>query len=105
MGAVTRHSGLTRVEPYRGFSYWVRQSDLMVQHKPSLSDTRNVLAINQLNRETRARAQDQDDDTIVTGTETVVAQEGDAMSRAEHLRRLILEFQQELTESGSVAHA
>ncbi|KAG6907360.1 hypothetical protein DXG01_009213 [Tephrocybe rancida] len=105
MGAVTRRSRLTRVEPYRGLSYWVHQSDLTVQHKPPLSDTHNVITINQPIRETRDRVQDEDDNTTVTGTETVVAQEGDTMSRAEHLRRLILEFQQELAESGSVAHA
>ncbi|KAG6917697.1 hypothetical protein DXG01_001467 [Tephrocybe rancida] len=122
MGAITRRSGLTRAEPYRGFSHWVRLSDLMVQHKPPLSDTHNVSAINQPIREARNGAQDEDDNTIVTGTETVVAQEGDAMSRAEHLRRLIVEegdavsraeqlrrliveFQQEFVESVSVTYA
>ncbi|KAG6917698.1 hypothetical protein DXG01_001468 [Tephrocybe rancida] len=45
----------------------------------------------------------QDDTTSMTAT--VVAQEGDARSRAEHLRQLMVEIQRELAESDSVVNA
>ncbi|KAG6905780.1 hypothetical protein DXG01_000788 [Tephrocybe rancida] len=97
MDVVARRNGVSGIEPFRGLSYRIRRSELMVQHKPPVIDVRSVPAITQPIRESRDEGENADDNTSITAT--VVAQEGDSLSRAEHLRRLMVEIQQELAES------
>ncbi|KAG6916768.1 hypothetical protein DXG01_005464 [Tephrocybe rancida] len=105
MGAITQRNGRARLEPFRSISYRVRQSDLMVHHKPSVPDVHSVPTINRRIRVVEAQDVDENADDATSVSATLVVQEGDARSRAEHLRRLMAEIQRELAESGSVTSA
>ncbi|KAG6916769.1 hypothetical protein DXG01_005465 [Tephrocybe rancida] len=93
------------VEPFRSISYRVRQSYLMVRHKPSIPEAHGVPIINQRIQVIEAQDVGEGADDATSTTVRVVAQEGDARSRAEHLRRLMAEIQRELAESDSVTNA
>ncbi|KAG6914383.1 hypothetical protein DXG01_000666 [Tephrocybe rancida] len=89
------------VEPFRTFSYRVRQSDLMVHHKPSVVEAHSVPTINQQIRVIEAQDVEENADDATSMTATVVGEEGDPRSRAEHLRHCMAEIQRELAESTS----
>ncbi|KAG6906330.1 hypothetical protein DXG01_014459 [Tephrocybe rancida] len=105
MRAITRRNGLARIEPFRSIVYQVRQRVLMAYHKPSVPDAQGVPTINQRIQVNEAQDVGEGADDATGMTATVVAQEGDARSRAEHLRRLMAEIQRELAESDSVMNA
>ncbi|KAG6916774.1 hypothetical protein DXG01_005470, partial [Tephrocybe rancida] len=81
------------VEPFRSFSYPVGQSILRAHHKPSVSDAHNSPTINQRIQVIEAQDVGEDVDDATSMTATVVAQDGDTRSHAEHLQHLMAEIQ------------
>ncbi|KAG6906292.1 hypothetical protein DXG01_014723 [Tephrocybe rancida] len=79
-------------------------SDLMVHHKTSVPDAHIVPAINGHIQVIEAQDVGEDAEDATSMTATVVVQEGDARSRAEHLRHLMAEIQRELAESDSMTN-
>ncbi|KAG6906294.1 hypothetical protein DXG01_014725, partial [Tephrocybe rancida] len=67
-------------------------------------DAHIVPAINEHIQVIQAQDAGEDADDATSMTATVVVQEGDARSRAEHLRRLMAEIQRELAESDSMTN-
>ncbi|KAG6914208.1 hypothetical protein DXG01_001764, partial [Tephrocybe rancida] len=98
MGLLVAHEVLMdhTVEPFRSFSYRVRQSGLMVHQKSSVPGAQGDPTVNQHIRVIGAQDVEEHADDATSMTATVVAQEGDARSRAEHLRQLMAEIQREL---------